>query len=107
MTETLLKSLPQSPPDVEALRLYLLLPLMHFFDQGTCAQYLHVPGHLGCRMTKLEGAAGKIIGEGFEVFFLRFLTYQTCLTFAGSHSSITYNKTLCPQAYKIDIQLFE
>ncbi|XP_019619950.1 PREDICTED: probable E3 ubiquitin-protein ligase HERC4 isoform X1 [Branchiostoma belcheri] len=61
MTETLLKSLPQSPPDTEALRLYLLLPLMHFFDQGTCAEYVQVPGHLGCRLTKLEGAAKKII----------------------------------------------
>ncbi|XP_066303816.1 probable E3 ubiquitin-protein ligase HERC4 isoform X3 [Branchiostoma lanceolatum] len=61
MTETLLKALPQSPPDIEALRLYLLLPLLHFFDQGTCAQFVEVPGHLGCRMTKLEGAAGKII----------------------------------------------
>ncbi|XP_078576873.1 putative E3 ubiquitin-protein ligase HERC4 isoform X2 [Branchiostoma floridae x Branchiostoma japonicum] len=82
MTETLLKSLPQSPPDVEALRLYLLLPLMHFFDQGTCAQYLHVPGHLGCRMTKLEGAAGKIIEiwlshEAFRDLYHRMLhTYK-------------------------------
>ncbi|KAI8521409.1 putative E3 ubiquitin-protein ligase herc4 [Branchiostoma belcheri] len=45
MTETLLKSLPQSPPDTEALRLYLLLPLMHFFDQGT---YIWL-SHESCR----------------------------------------------------------
>ncbi|XP_049804341.1 probable E3 ubiquitin-protein ligase HERC4 isoform X1 [Schistocerca nitens] len=60
ISEHLLPSLSSSPPDVETLRLYLVLPFYHEFDNPKNCQRLHSP--FGQALLKLKTEAGKIVG---------------------------------------------
>ncbi|XP_064600028.1 probable E3 ubiquitin-protein ligase HERC4 isoform X2 [Liolophura sinensis] len=55
----LLRELPSSPPDVEALRLYLFLPLCHLFDNPRHYRTIICP--FGESIIKLDKSASKII----------------------------------------------
>lgn len=56
-----------SPPDAETLRLYLILPLYHEFDNPKNYTVLHNP--FGRTFLTLKTEAGKIVGEYFISYF--------------------------------------
>ncbi|XP_069702468.1 probable E3 ubiquitin-protein ligase HERC4 isoform X3 [Periplaneta americana] len=58
--ENLVPSLVVSPPDVETLRLYLILPFYHEFDNPKNFSTLHNP--FGRTFLNLKTEAGKIVG---------------------------------------------
>ncbi|PNF22147.1 putative E3 ubiquitin-protein ligase HERC4 [Cryptotermes secundus] len=60
VVENLLPSLVTSPPDVETLRLYLILPLYHEFDNPKNYTVLHNP--FGRTFLTLKTEASKIVG---------------------------------------------
>ncbi|XP_053384737.1 probable E3 ubiquitin-protein ligase HERC4 isoform X2 [Mercenaria mercenaria] len=66
-------SLPKSPPDVEALRLYLILPYLHMFEQPKYYSTLIEP--LGKSIISLEKPASRVLdlwwGSFTSPFFLR------------------------------------
>jgi hypothetical protein len=53
-------SLPQSPPDVEALRLYLILPEFHMFEEPK--HYSTLIGPLANSILKLDKPGSKVLG---------------------------------------------
>ncbi|XP_023212760.1 probable E3 ubiquitin-protein ligase HERC4 [Centruroides sculpturatus] len=62
--ENLMPNLSSNPPDIEAIRLYLLLPLCHLFNDST--QYLNsLIAPFGISLLKLNTKAIKIIGNFF------------------------------------------
>jgi E3 ubiquitin-protein ligase HERC4 len=65
VVQNLLPSLVVSPPDIEVLRLYLILPLYHEFDNPKNYLILHNP--FGHTLLHLKPEASKIIGEHFEI----------------------------------------
>jgi E3 ubiquitin-protein ligase HERC4 len=70
VVENLLPSLVTSPPDVETLRLYLILPFYHEFDNPRKYSVLHNP--FGHTFLNLKTEAGKIVGEYFVSYFVSF-----------------------------------
>jgi len=54
ITENLIPSLSPSPPDVETLRVYLLLPMFHEFENPRNYANLHVPFAKACSSLKVE-----------------------------------------------------
>lgn len=59
ITESLLSSLNKSPPDIECLRIYLLLPLYHGFANPDNSNTLHKPFSLA--VSNLKQEAKKIL----------------------------------------------
>ncbi|KAL5017995.1 hypothetical protein ScPMuIL_003717 [Solemya velum] len=57
--ESLLQVLPASPPDVEAMRLYLILPYFHLFDQPK--YYSSLIGPFGRSILNLDKQASKVL----------------------------------------------
>lgn len=70
MVENLLPSLVTSPPDIETLRLYLILPFYHEFDNPKNYSVLHNP--FGRTFLNLKTEAGKVVGEYFISYFETF-----------------------------------
>ncbi|ESP04646.1 hypothetical protein LOTGIDRAFT_223779 [Lottia gigantea] len=64
--EEMIRCLPSSPPDIEALRLYLLLPLCHVFDEPKYYGDLIVP--FGHSIISLDKAASKVIDIWWSSF---------------------------------------
>lgn len=60
MTEDLLNKLSSSPPDVETLRIYLILPLYHEFNNPKQHLKLHKP--FATALLRLQQPANRIIG---------------------------------------------
>ncbi|XP_021936482.1 probable E3 ubiquitin-protein ligase HERC4 isoform X2 [Zootermopsis nevadensis] len=60
VVENLLPSLVTSPPDIETLRLYLILPFYHEFDNPKNYSVLHNP--FGRTFLNLKTEAGKVVG---------------------------------------------
>lgn len=56
-------SLTPSPPDVESLRVYLVLPLYHQFDNAKNSSRLQSP--FGAALLNLKPEAARIIGKYF------------------------------------------
>ncbi|KAK3089327.1 hypothetical protein FSP39_002760 [Pinctada imbricata] len=69
--EHLLSSLPSSPPDVEALRLYLILPELHIFDQPKYFSTLITP--FGASLNNLDKAASRILDLWWGSLKSRFI----------------------------------
>ena len=60
LSSTLYPSLPKSPPDVEALRLYLILPHLHMFEQPKYYSTLIEP--FGHSIINLDKQASRVLG---------------------------------------------
>ncbi|XP_055954935.1 probable E3 ubiquitin-protein ligase HERC4 isoform X2 [Patella vulgata] len=80
----LIRRLPTSPPDVEALRLYLMLPECHLFDQPKYYSSFIVP--LGHSIISLDKAASKVIDLWWSTFPASFFSrvvyiYKQCVEF--------------------------
>lgn len=57
----LLTNLPESPPDVETLRIYISLPLYHEFENARHSSKLQGP--FANAILKLKTEAAKIVGK--------------------------------------------
>ncbi|XP_060594475.1 probable E3 ubiquitin-protein ligase HERC4 isoform X2 [Ruditapes philippinarum] len=75
LSGTLYPSLPKSPPDVEALRLYLILPHLHMFEQPKYYNTLIEP--FGNSIISLDKQASRVLdlwwGSFTSPFFLRLV----------------------------------
>lgn len=70
ITKQLLPSLVESPPDIEALRIYLLLPLYHkFADMNNCQKLCTPFGQSFLRMTK---TAQEVVLQWWAVIHLQY-----------------------------------
>ena len=57
----MIPQLPESPPDVETLRIYLSLPLYHEFDNARHSAKIHGP--FAAAFLRLKSEAARIVGK--------------------------------------------
>ncbi|XP_046382187.1 probable E3 ubiquitin-protein ligase HERC4 isoform X2 [Haliotis rufescens] len=82
--QDLLPSLPASPPDVEALRVFLILPECHLFDQPKYYSSLICP--FGKNILNLDRVASKVLDLWWsalqETYFHRIVSvYKQCVQY--------------------------
>jgi hypothetical protein len=87
--EGLLQRLNSSPPDVEALRLYLTIPQCRLFDNPINNNSLIVK--FGEAILRLVANAGKVIGKQLEVKMMRNgLTLNCLILHVNKHRCCLY-----------------
>ncbi|XP_043466153.1 probable E3 ubiquitin-protein ligase HERC4 isoform X1 [Leptopilina heterotoma] len=103
----LLKCLVPSPPDVETLRIYVVLPLYHGFADSTNCDTLHKP--FTKAVLDLKHEAKKIVGLWWRstpaIYFERLVRiYKAVVQNFLKQTKITENKPI-PQDYMLKLSL--
>ncbi|XP_046611167.1 probable E3 ubiquitin-protein ligase HERC4 isoform X2 [Neodiprion virginianus] len=97
LTESLLPTLMPSPPDVESLRVYLVLPLYHGFDDPKLCNSLHNP--FSKAVSQLKPEALKVISlwwsQAPKDYFERLVrSYKSVVSHFLQQPKVAENKTV-------------
>lgn len=109
----LVQSMLNTPPDAEALRMFLTLPLYHEFMNPRQYELLHIP--FATALLNLRTEAAKILGKWYssmttDYFERLILIYKQCLTYlmeqpgvVDTNGDIVWNRKLsqCLQVLQI------
>lgn len=95
VTEDLMKKFTSSPPDVEALRVFLILPLYHEFNNPKQHPVLHK--QFANAVLKLKQNASRVVGSWWTLtstdYFERLVTlFKNVVTFVVRNQKIPENK---------------
>ena len=78
MTERLVPSLSTEPPDIEALRVFLLIPELCYFNDVNEIWSLTIP--YGNAVLVLPVEAQKILSKYFLIFIIIYFTFNCSLS---------------------------
>lgn len=95
ITEDLLSKLTPSPPDVEALRIYLTLPFYHEFCNPKQHLKLHKP--FATALLKLKTQASRVVGSWWSSmdaeYFERLVdVFKNVVIYIIRHKNISENQ---------------